>query len=289
MVVAHQTSGCQASLKDKGDYSTICQEVLFLLLLVLPSSTVASPYTYGQIFLDTSRLLTCCVNRCTATLYRTTTICKYPNPATENCCFHVSTVPVYGLPFPNKVGNTFANKGLVHYCTHTSTWCQQNNCTFPALSHFRPQTCNILRVREYYSMALQETMEKNHCIQSESSLKNITAKITRTLNITTWYSRLNYLHIFAQQKHTHLKETINTTWILLLRENCLVLQQLWLHMSKTWSSELMRVSQGAMMEQQYQLYHKPSRNSRARARFSQDIYSIQYCYGAITPSTLILP
>lgn len=102
----------------------ICH-VLFLLLLVLPSSTVPSPYAYGQIFLDTSWLLTCCFNRCTATVYCTRTICKYSNPAAENCCFHVSTASVYGLPFPNKACNKSANKGLVHYCTHTSTWCQQ--------------------------------------------------------------------------------------------------------------------------------------------------------------------
>jgi len=43
----------------------------------------------------------------------------------------------------------------------------------------------------------------------------------------------------------------------------------------------MQVSQGTMMKQQYQVYHKPSRNSRTRDKFSQDTYCIQYCYGPI--------
>jgi hypothetical protein len=40
-----------------------------------PSSTVASPYTYGQIFLDTCRLLACCCNPCTVTFQSSRTIC----------------------------------------------------------------------------------------------------------------------------------------------------------------------------------------------------------------------
>jgi hypothetical protein len=119
-------------------------ELLFLPLLVFPSSTVASRYTYGQIFLDTSRLLACCFNR-------ERTIYKYPKSAAENCCFHVPTVLVYGLSFPYKGGSTTAN-----------------NCTFPALPHFRPQTYNVLWVKDNYNMAIRETKEKNQCIQFDS-------------------------------------------------------------------------------------------------------------------------
>lgn len=125
MVVAHQTSGCPASLKHKGDYSAICHEVLFLLLLVLPSSTAASPYTYGQIFLDTSRLLACCCTRCTATFYHARAICKYPNRAAENCCFHVSTVPVYALHFLTKSATHLQSKGVCTTVHNTPIWCQQ--------------------------------------------------------------------------------------------------------------------------------------------------------------------
>jgi hypothetical protein len=144
----------------------ICREVLFLLLLVLPSPTVASPYTYGQIFLDTNQLLTCCFNRCTATVYRARNICKYPNPAAENRCFMYQLHQFMAFHFLTKSATRLQTKGM---CTTVHILpSDANNCTFPALPHVRPQTYNILWVGEYYNIVLQETMEKNHCIQSES-------------------------------------------------------------------------------------------------------------------------
>jgi len=165
MVVAHQTTGCQASLKDKGDYSafvTCCSSCFwFFHHPQYLHHTLMDKYSWIQV--GSSLVALIGVQRPFTAQGPFANIQTLPQ---KTAVFMYQLHQFMAFHFLTKLVTSLQTKGL---CTTVHILpLDANNCTFPAMQHFRPQTCNILRVREYYSMALRETMEKNHCIQSES-------------------------------------------------------------------------------------------------------------------------